>query len=126
MGGERTRRGNPRVRAVALAAGQWSSGPLLVARTGVARRRGLRPVMGPCGAVFTGRSLIGWGMAETVRWFGLTTEGTVIASGVLRPGRLAVAPRRARLMVETPVWVPAPAVGARLAAVPILAAWPDD
>lgn len=106
--------------------GATSSGPLLVAWTHGARRRGLRPTPGPFGMLFRGRSLIGWGLTGRLRWFGLSADGVVTRGGVLQPRRVVRAPRSTCWMVEVTDGIAVPAVGDRLTAIPILAVWPDD
>jgi len=126
MGDENTRRRGAGIRPVEMTTGDWSSGPLLVATSRCARRRGLRPAPGPFGVVLLARSLVGWGMTEPLRWFAVAPDGAVVRTGILRPGRLVVAAGAVRWMVEVPGWIPPPPVGARTAVVPILAAWPED
>jgi hypothetical protein len=109
-----------------LRAGQWSSGPLLLAATAPGRRRGVIPAMGPLGVLLATRSIHGWGLTEGVRWVGLDDTGTIVATGILEPRRLCVAPAGVGWMAEVPRWVPPPPLREAAKVVPILAAWPGD
>jgi hypothetical protein len=126
MADESNRRPGAPIRAVVLEAGEWSSGPLLIARTARQRRRGVRPAVGPFGAMLATRSIHGWGLGAPLRWLGLDRSGTVVAVGVLHPRRLIQAPQPVRWIVETPEWITPAPIGERARVVPILAAWPDD
>ena len=113
-------------RVIALSHGDWDSGPLTPARTRVRRRHGLLPAPGPVGLLLRTRCIHGWGLVEPVRWIGLDGTGRVIATGVLRPRRVLVAPQPSCWIAEVPDTVPAPSIGEVLRVVPILAVWPDD
>ena len=126
MTGNSTRHRGGGVRAVQIVAGNWSSGPLVVARTERHRRHGLSPVPGPFGMVFRTRSLIGWGMREPINWFALSVNGVIASTGRLAPHRFVVAPRTVRWMVEIPEWIERPPIGVAAIVIPILTAWPDD
>lgn len=121
MGGERTRPPRRRIPVVELRTAQWSSGPVLVARSRTERRRGLAPACGPFGLLVAGRSLVRAGLTGAVGWIGIGSGGTVVAAG--RLGRF-VRCRKAAVMVEVAVHLGLPPVGAVLTVAPILAAWP--
>lgn len=124
MMGNSTRHRQGGLRVVEVVAGDWSSGPLLVASTRRHRRLGLRPTPGPFGMMFRTRSLIGWGMHEPLQWFGMSATGVIVSSGQLSPCRLVV--RAVEWMVELPVWAGLPPIGEAAFVIPILTAWPDD
>ena len=93
-----------------VAGPEWSSGPLLWARTHRARWRGLRPRAQGRGLLLAGRSVHGRGMKETLRVVSLDAAGRVRRVALLHPGRVFV-DAGARGIIELPVSRPAPRVG---------------
>ena len=111
---------------VVLSNGEWDSGPLTLARTGLRRRHGLMPAPGPVGLLLRTRSIHGWGLVERLHWIGLEAPGRVIATGVLRPRQVVLAPKPTCWIAEVPDMAPQPPIGEVLRVIPILAVWPDD
>jgi hypothetical protein len=92
---------------------EWSSGPLLWARTHRERRRGLRPRPLGRGLLLASRSVHGWGMKEPLRVVSLDAAGRVRRVAFLAPGRV-FCDAGARWIIELPVSRPAPQVGMML------------
>jgi hypothetical protein len=101
----------------------WRSGPLVVARSRVQRRRGLRPRSWGRGLVLAARSVHGFGMAEALGVVSLGPDDVVRRAGVLHPGRLFY-DRGACWVIELPPGRLLPPPGMVLRAVPILAPCP--
>lgn len=91
----------------------WRCGPVTVAATARARRRGLRPRPRGRRLLLRTRSVHGFGMAEELAVVGIGRDERVGAVRVLRPGRMVTIPG-SRWILELPRDHPLPAVGDRV------------
>lgn len=80
----------------------WSSPPVLVARTFRQRKKGLKPTAGGMGMLIRGRSVHGLGMREPLLAIGLDRERRVVGVRILRPRHLVFI-RTARHIMELPI-----------------------
>ena len=109
---------------VMLAPG-WRCGPVTVAATALARRRGLRPRPHGRRLLLRSRSVHGFGMAEELAVVGIGRDERVCAVRVLRPGHMVTIPR-SRWILELPRDHPLPAIGEQVRLVRLrLPKWVD-
>ena len=80
----------------------WSSPPVLIARSFRQRKKGLRPTADGVGMLLRGRSVHGFGMAEPLLSIGLDRERRVVGFRVLLPHRIVLI-RRAKEILELPI-----------------------
>ena len=96
-----------------FAAGEWSSPPVLIARTFRQRTKGLTPATAGYGMLIRGRSVHGLGMREPLLAIGLDRERRVVGVRTLRP-RHVVFIRTARHIMELPIGTLPPPRGVAL------------
>ena len=88
----------------------WSSPPVLIARTFRERRKGLTRAPAGQGMLIAGRSVHGLGMKEPLLTIGLDRERRVVGVRILRPRHLVFV-RGARHMLELPIGTVPPPEG---------------
>ena len=96
-----------------LSSGAWRSSPVRIVTRRAARRWGLLPAPGPLGLLLRARSIHSFGMRTPLGWVAFDGAGTVLAAGVLRPGRI-VWVRRAAFILEQPAHLGLPLPGTRV------------
>lgn len=99
--------------ALRLSGGDWSHEPILRARGFIERLRGLRGHDAGTSMLLETSSVHSFGMNEPFWAVGLTALGVVSEVRMVRPGRIVVL-RDCRYVMELPLGVPPPSVGARL------------
>lgn len=85
---------------VEIRAGEWSSGPVEVARSRRDRRHGLRDARRSSGLALTARSVHTFGMHRPISVIACDRNGRVLRAERLRPRRVFFAPGAA-LIIET-------------------------
>ncbi len=95
---------------VEIVAGEWRSGPVLVARSFMERWQGLRTHPAGRAMVLRTRSVTTMGMQRPIVWMALDRSKTIIGAGVARPGRIVFI-RGAEHIVEFAVGRDLPPVG---------------
>jgi hypothetical protein len=102
------------MRLVELSCAGWRSGPVLRAHAFWERLRGLIARPPDTAMLIRTRSVHGLGMTRPCRILALDARCRVLAVSVLRPGRM-VSVRGASWMLELPMSIPPPPIGAVLA-----------
>lgn len=96
-----------------LSADDWDHGPVLEARSFVDRWRGLRGQEPGASMIFGTSTVHAFGLREPFWAVGLTGRGIVSEVKLVRPRRIVMF-RNCRYVMELPLGVTPPPVGARL------------
>jgi len=95
----------------------WSSGPVLTAGSFWQRWRGIRAAPAGTGVLIPGQSVHGFRLTTPLMVVGLDRSDCILQVSTLEPGRL-VGCRGAVAMLELPMRIAIPPVGAYLVRVP--------